>query len=183
MTAHIGNGNVFGKIEKMLTIRLNNAEAARLREVIRGDNVLAGIAQQLEGTRPDTYACEVCGTISDMPEKGRTQRFCKPACKQRAYRERLVAATRPQLGPSIESEPKRPSTKRKAKRPKDDLRYWRKGRGVIHIGVRPLTAFCGRPTEDMTEQDGPEGAKLCQRCQNTRDNKTWWRGYREAFGV
>jgi hypothetical protein len=43
-------------------------------------------------TRPTSRACSICG-VEFKPKRGHA-RYCSPACKQRAYRQRLVALNR-----------------------------------------------------------------------------------------
>ncbi len=88
--------------------------------------------------------------------------------------ETLPSGERTQPLPSPPPEPPKPK-RRKVKRPEDALRYWRKGRGVVHLSVGDkLATFCGREREGMSEMDGQGDGKLCNRCQHTRDNSTWW---------
>ena len=137
-------------------------------------------------------ALEGCENPAAEGKRGKWRMYCSNAHKQKAKRVRVAEATRRQFGPSVErtrpfpteplEPPMRRPTQRKAKRPEDDLLYWRKGRGVTHMGVSSIVTFCGRGTEGMTKRSGPGITKLCQRCQDTRDNKTWWHGYRAALG-
>ena len=116
-----------------------------------------------------------CENEAELGRRG-YRMYCSDACKQKAKRQRLLAATRRQFGPTIKSVPETLPVL-----PADDLLYWRKGRGVVHMGVQRNVTFCGRDTEGMTEVGNGEGHKVCQRCQKTRDESTWWHGWREAF--
>ena len=130
-------------------------------------------------------ARERCRNPAQQGKRG-YKMYCSPACKQKAIRERHFDASRRQIGPTAQgvsetlpsSPPEVPNTKRRpprrqTKEPADDLRYWRKGRGVVHVGVQPGVTFCGRATADMIEQAAVGDARLCQRCQETRDNQAW----------
>lgn len=116
---------------------------------------------------PDTPLCarESCHNPAAQGKRGHKM-YCSPACKQKAVRERLALATRRQFGPAVEDVSETLPT---------ELLLWRKGRGVVHMGVSRIVTFCGRDTVAMASLDAPGDAKVCQRCKSTVDTKTWWR--------
>lgn len=74
-------------------------------------------------------------------------------------RQRALEATasQPQVLPS-ELEPQRFS----------------KGRGVVHYSVDGMSTFCGRDVANMEEYSNSQGRDICKRCQDVRENQTWW---------
>ena len=103
---------------------------------------LGNVQVQDDGT--PVCALEGCDQPAEASKRGRWRMYCSDAHKQRAKRLRVAEATRSQFGPSVERTQPLPSPppeapkveKRPAQRkqPADDLLYWRKARGVVHMG-------------------------------------------------
>lgn len=129
---------------------------------------------------PDTPLCarESCHNLAEKGKRG-YKTYCSNACKQKAVRARLQERTRSQFGPSTQGVSETLPTETI----EGELFHWRKGRGVVHMGVSPNVTFCGRDTSPMSAVGNDEGHKVCQRCQKTRDESTWWHGDSEAFGM
>lgn len=136
--------------------------------------------------------------ITPNPKAKRPRLFCSNACRQKSYRLRhtkrndnsvtitsysqVISALGGLTQNQLESLRERIDIRLQSFGGTTSLLYYRKGNGVVHLAVERNVTFCIRETADMTELTSDEGLKVCQRCATVRDTKTWWRGWREAFG-
>ena len=96
-------------------------------------------------------------------------------------RQQLLDRLQPPTDRSSFTPPKgrpRPEQPQKSLIPTENLRYWRKARGVVHIGVSRNVTFCGKDVGPMTALATAGVERVCLRCQNTKNNHTWWHNYR-----
>lgn len=135
--------------------------------------------------------------ITPDPKAKRPRAYCSNACRQKAYRQRnqsnrntktVTVNTYDQVTAALDGfthtqlESLRNRIDGLLGKTLPDLIYFRKGKGVTHIAVDRNVTFCGRDTAGMEVVGNDEGHKVCQRCQRTRDDKSWWRGWRDVFG-
>lgn len=80
----------------MITLHLTLPELELLRQTLRSQPDSAALTSLLhkldEAQRQATRQriCPVCGTTFTQLNNGRIARYCSSACKQKAYRQRLI---------------------------------------------------------------------------------------------
>lgn len=143
-----------------------------------------------------TTECTLSGCTNEIehdPKAKRPRVFCSNACRQKAYRQRqrsdrnVTSTSYNQVTTALDTFTQ---TQLETLRSRIDellgskmpaLLYMRKGKGVTHMGVNRNVTFCGRDASGMDEVGNEQVQKCCIRCQKTRDDKSWWIGWREAF--